>query len=52
MRFILEEQKREEFVFGLGEPSVIHRRKPFKKKKKKISLTLKPRAKRRIWTAF
>ena len=35
MRFILEEQKREEFVFGLGEPSVTQRRKPFKKKKKK-----------------
>ena len=43
LRFILEEQKKEKFVFGLGEPNIIQRGKPFFKK---ILFTLRPRAKR------
>ena len=42
LKFILEEHKKEEFVFSLGEPN-IRRGKPFLKK---ILVTLRPRAKR------
>ena len=43
LKFILEEHKKEEFVFSLGEPNIIRRGKPFFKK---ILVTLRPRAKR------
>ena len=41
--FILEEQKKEKCMFGLGEPNIIQRGKPFFKK---ILFTLRPRAKK------
>lgn len=44
LRFILEGQKKEKFVFGLGEPNIIQRGKPFFKK---ILFTLTPRAKKK-----